>query len=96
MRPPRPRSLWSDTLPENERFEATPSQPIHDADVAIVGGGYTGLWTAWHLVRRDPSLRIVLIERERIGFGASGRNGGWCSAILPIGLDEVAERLHKP
>lgn len=52
-------------------------------DVAIVGGGFTGLWTARYLADADPSLRIGVIEAETCGFGASGRNGGWCSALLP-------------
>jgi glycine/D-amino acid oxidase-like deaminating enzyme len=47
------------------------------ADVCIVGGGYTGLWTAYELLRAEPSLDIVVLEAESIGFGASGRNGGW-------------------
>ncbi|WP_027165136.1 FAD-binding oxidoreductase [Mesorhizobium sp. WSM3224] len=50
-----------------------------EADIAIVGAGYTGLWTAYYLKKAKPSLRIVLIEREFAGFGASGRNGGWLS-----------------
>ncbi|PBC04498.1 FAD-binding oxidoreductase [Mesorhizobium sp. WSM3860] len=50
-----------------------------DADVAIVGAGYTGLWTAYYLKKAQPSLRIVLLERDFAGFGASGRNGGWLS-----------------
>ncbi|RWG56858.1 MAG: FAD-dependent oxidoreductase [Mesorhizobium sp.] len=50
-----------------------------EADVAIVGAGYTGLWTAYYLKKAKPSLRIVLLEREFAGFGASGRNGGWLS-----------------
>jgi len=49
------------------------------ADVAIVGGGYTGLWTAYYLKKAAPSLRVAIIEREFAGFGASGRNGGWLS-----------------
>ena len=49
------------------------------ADVAIVGGGYTGLWTAYYLKRARPELRIVVLERAFCGFGASGRNGGWLS-----------------
>ena len=53
-----------------------------EADVAIVGAGYTGLWTAYHLKRADPSLRVVVLEREFAGFGASGRNGGWLSGFL--------------
>jgi glycine/D-amino acid oxidase-like deaminating enzyme len=48
-----------------------------EADVCIVGGGYTGLWTAYELRRTDPSLEVVVLEREVAGFGASGRNGGW-------------------
>jgi glycine/D-amino acid oxidase-like deaminating enzyme len=62
-------------------------------DVAIVGGGYTGLWTAYELRRADPSLRVVVLEAESVGFGASGRNGGWCSALLPMSLDAL-ERAH--
>ena len=50
-----------------------------DVDVAIVGAGYTGLWTAYYLKKADPSLRIAIVEREFAGFGASGRNGGWLS-----------------
>jgi glycine/D-amino acid oxidase-like deaminating enzyme len=53
-----------------------------DADVAIVGAGYTGLWTAYELARANPTLRIVVCEAETVGFGASGRNGGWCSAFF--------------
>jgi glycine/D-amino acid oxidase-like deaminating enzyme len=50
-----------------------------DVDVAIVGGGYTGLWTAYYLRRADPALRVAVLEAEHAGFGASGRNGGWLS-----------------
>ena len=53
-----------------------------NADVAIVGAGYTGLWTAYYLKRARPSLRVVLIEAEQAGFGASGRNGGWISGFF--------------
>ena len=61
-----------------------------DADVAILGAGYTGLWTAYELLRRDPSLRVVLLEREIAGFGASGRNGGWVAS----GLNASSDRLE--
>ncbi|MFD9128099.1 NAD(P)/FAD-dependent oxidoreductase [Kitasatospora sp. NPDC059571] len=54
-----------------------------DADVALVGGGYTALWTAYYLKQAEPSLRIVVLEKEFAGFGASGRNGGWLTAALP-------------
>jgi glycine/D-amino acid oxidase-like deaminating enzyme len=55
-------------------------------DVVVVGAGYTGLWTAYHLAVADPSLRIAVIDQEIAGFGASGRNGGWCSALFPTSL----------
>ncbi|MCZ3389864.1 MAG: FAD-binding oxidoreductase [Actinomycetia bacterium] len=61
-----------------------------DADVAIVGAGYTGLWAAHTLLERDPTLRVVVIEREVAGFGASGRNGGWASAIFPTPWKRIA------
>src|SRR6218665_2706500 len=50
-----------------------------EADVCIIGAGYTGLWTAYYLKKADPSLNIVIVEREFAGFGGSGRNGGWLS-----------------
>jgi glycine/D-amino acid oxidase-like deaminating enzyme len=53
-----------------------------EADVAIVGAGFTGLWCAYYLKRAQPSLRIVVLEREVAGFGASGRNGGWVSGFF--------------
>jgi glycine/D-amino acid oxidase-like deaminating enzyme len=62
------------------------------ADVAIVGGGYTGLWTAYYLARADPSLRIVVLEAEYCGFGASGRNGGWVSGLFPVAHGTLARR----
>lgn len=83
-------SLWTDTLPAEERFErAATGVPAH-VDVAVIGAGYTGLWTAWHLRRIDPTLRIAVIERDHVGFGASGRNGGWASSLLPMSLASVA------
>ncbi len=62
-----------------------------EADVIIVGAGYTGLWTAYYLAREQPSLKIVVIEREFAGFGASGRNGGWVSGFFS-GPSRVYER----
>jgi len=53
-----------------------------EADVAIVGAGYTGLWTAYYLTAAEPSLRVLVLEREHAGFGASGRNGGWVSGFF--------------
>jgi glycine/D-amino acid oxidase-like deaminating enzyme len=60
-----------------------------EVDVCIVGAGYTGLWTALELRRADPSLRVAVVEKETIGFGASGRNGGWVLGAL-AGAREAA------
>jgi glycine/D-amino acid oxidase-like deaminating enzyme len=68
-------------------------QPLpgdRDADVCIVGAGFTGLWTAYYLKRAQPDLRIIVLEREFAGFGASGRNGGWLSAELAGKRDAYA------
>jgi glycine/D-amino acid oxidase-like deaminating enzyme len=69
-------SFWWDQLGGLRRTRDPLGAPL-DSDVAIVGGGYTGLWTALELRRADPSLDVVVLEREACGFGASGRNGGW-------------------
>ena len=77
----RSLSLWWDRLPGP--IEVRPPLPGDlDVDVAVVGGGLTGLWTAFYLAEADPSLRIAVLERDVVGFGASGRNGGWCSALF--------------
>jgi len=82
-------SLWHDTLPEPDAHR--PALPgSRDADVIVVGAGFTGLWTAYYLLRADPSLRVVVLEREVVGFGASGRNGGWCSALFPTSWEKLA------
>jgi glycine/D-amino acid oxidase-like deaminating enzyme len=90
----RSLSFWHDTVPGT----LTPGEPLGsdiEADVAIVGAGFTGLWTAYYLAQADPSLRVVVCEREIAGFGASGRNGGWCSALFPAAprkLERMAGR----
>ncbi len=61
-----------------------------DCDVAIVGGGFTGIWTAYYLAELAPELDVAVIEAQRVGFGASGRNGGWCSALFPAEPATVA------
>ncbi|WP_246111249.1 NAD(P)/FAD-dependent oxidoreductase [Terrabacter aerolatus] len=81
-------SLWHDTIDD---IEPRPSLDRDlEVDVAIVGAGYTGLWTAYHLVTADPSIRVAVIEKEVAGYGASGRNGGWCSALFPASLRRMA------
>jgi glycine/D-amino acid oxidase-like deaminating enzyme len=91
----RPAGLWFDTLPEP--VTARPPLPGDTAvDVAVVGAGFTGLWTAYYLTRADPSLRIVVLEAEVAGFGASGRNGGWCSALFAASRERVARLAGRP
>jgi glycine/D-amino acid oxidase-like deaminating enzyme len=77
----RTQSFWHATVPDD--FE--PRAPLasdDQVDVAIVGAGYTGLWTAYYLKSLEPGLRIAIVEAEIAGFGASGRNGGWCLGTL--------------
>jgi glycine/D-amino acid oxidase-like deaminating enzyme len=62
-----------------------------EADVCIVGGGYTGLWTAYYLAGLRPGVRIVVLEAAFAGYGASGRNGGWVTAELPGSRDRYAQ-----
>ncbi len=57
-------------------------------DVAIIGAGYTGLWTAHSILCADPTVSVCVLDAEHVGFGASGRNGGWC-------VGEMAGGLHK-
>lgn len=64
----------------------------HDFDVVVVGAGYTGLWTAWYLLQREPSLRVAICEAEIAGYGASGRNGAWCSAGIGMTAAGLARR----
>ena len=80
-------SHWFDELPPCR----SPLPGDRDADVCIVGAGYTGLWTAYYLKRADPSLRITVLEARFAGFGASGRNGGWLSGLVPGDRNRMAK-----
>ena len=80
-------------MPRRRRVEGVPLPGDVDVDVAVVGAGLTGLWTAYYLAVADRGLRIAVLERDHVGFGASGRNGGWCSALLPNSLGAL-ERRH--
>lgn len=71
-----------------------PVRGARRADVAIIGAGFTGLWTAIRLLETDPGLRVLVLEAERVGWGASGRNGGFCAASLTHGLANAV--LHFP
>jgi glycine/D-amino acid oxidase-like deaminating enzyme len=70
---------WLEEAPPDP--EEPPLAGDAEADVGIVGGGYTGLWTALALKRRDPALDILVLEADRVGFGPSGRNGGFCHGL---------------
>ena len=60
-------------------------------DVIIVGGGFSGLWTAYYLLRNSSTLRVLIIEKQYCGFGASGRNGGWCKGSVAGSLNRYAK-----
>ena len=85
-------TVRQDSKPSNHPFWRDGHQSLQlpalkepvNFDVAIVGGGFSGLWSAFHLLERDASLSIAIFEAEEIGFGASGRNGGWVSSDYPV------------
>lgn len=76
-------SFWLETCGD----DLTPRPGLDgsiDVDVAILGAGFTGLWTAYCLLQREPSIKVAVVEAEIAGFGASGRNGGWCYSGFPV------------
>ncbi|MEM8924025.1 MAG: FAD-binding oxidoreductase [Actinomycetota bacterium] len=82
------QALWLDQVGPIE-----PRDPLggdRTVDVAIVGGGYSGLWTAYYLAMLDPSLDIAVIEKHHCGYGASGRNGGWAVGELAGSFEKYA------
>jgi glycine/D-amino acid oxidase-like deaminating enzyme len=88
-----PRPFWLAALPARE-----PSPPLRgevEADLCVVGGGFTGLWAALHAKADDPGREVVLLEAETIGFGASGRNGGFAIGSLTHGLENGLARFGK-
>ncbi|BCJ48777.1 FAD-dependent oxidoreductase [Actinoplanes sp. NBRC 14428] len=93
MDPALTPSFWLDSLGPFTRRAPLPGDTT--ADVAIAGGGYTGLWTAYYLALAAPHLRIVVLEAEYCGFGASGRNGGWCSGLFPVPYGKLARRYGE-
>ena len=64
-----------------------------EVDVAILGAGFSGLWTAYYLLLQQPALRVAVVEKEIAGFGASGRNGGWCSPNFPVTAATLEKRF---
>jgi glycine/D-amino acid oxidase-like deaminating enzyme len=92
LRPGVDRSPW---LREALELEATDAAPRLEGelrvDVAIIGGGYTGLWTAWHLLDRDPDLAVAIVEQDICGGGPSGRNGGFVNSWW----DEIGTLIER-
>ena len=84
-------SYWMSTVDDDLTPRPSLATDI-DVDVAIIGAGFTGLWTAYYLAQADPTIRIAVLEAEIAGFGASGRNGGWCSALFPQSVGALARR----
>ncbi len=87
-----PSSLWEETSLDHNFNHITSDL---DCDVCIIGAGFSGLWTAIHLSSVAPEKKIVILEAAQPGFGASGRNGGWCSAFLPMSLDSIAKNSSR-
>ena len=85
-------SFWLETAADGLAPPACPFKAALTVDVAILGGGYSGLWTAYYLLRANPGLRVAILEKEIVGFGASGRNGGWCSSRFPVTPAVLEER----
>lgn len=98
---------WEDTSPyagegpkvdPTERAEHRFQAPdlSESVDVCIVGGGFTGLWTAYYLLKGRPDLSVLVLEAEHVGFGASGRNGGWVSSLYPVTGETLAAEHGEP
>lgn len=90
----RATSFWLDDLAARGLDDLEPRQALpgdRHVDICVIGAGFTGLWSALSLRAAEPDASIVVLEQEIAGFGASGRNGGWCSALWPVALSSVAE-----
>lgn len=85
-------SMWLDPASLGPRPEYPRLPGMVECDLVVVGGGYTGLWTALHAAEREPGSRVVLIEGERLGWAASGRNGGFVDASLTHGAENGKSR----
>jgi glycine/D-amino acid oxidase-like deaminating enzyme len=87
-------SFWLETVGD----DLTPRPALArstEVDVAILGAGFSGLWTAYYLLRHQPHLKVAVVEKEIAGFGASGRNGGWCSGKFPVSPTLLTERYGR-
>src|SRR6202042_2768306 len=88
-----PRSFWLDQPDAPEPAAALAGEVT--ADLAVIGGGFTGLWARLLAVEGCPELDVVLIEAKAVGWAASGRNGGFCSASLTHGIGNGLERFPE-
>ncbi len=86
------KSYWMTT---RDYFPGQPLKEDIDVDVAIVGGGFTGLSSAYHIKKAEPNLRVALLESQVIGFGASGRNGGFNMTLFGLTMQITAFRFSK-
>ena len=90
-----------DSKPNNSLWADYSSEPLltgdfnSSYDVVIIGGGFSGLWSAYHLLELNPDLSIAIFEAKRCGFGASGRNGGWASSDYPVYRNTLEKRHGK-
>jgi glycine/D-amino acid oxidase-like deaminating enzyme len=82
------RSFWLEADPY---VPGPPQAGDVGVDIAIIGGGFTGLWTAYFLLRAQPALKVAVIEREVVGYGASGRNGGFAMTLLSRSLHDLVQ-----
>ncbi len=86
-------SFWFDSL-EGFELPQKPDSLPDQLDVAIVGAGFTGLWAAYYLKKHQPDLQIGVFEASHVGFGASGRNGGWCMGTAQ-GISSMLEDSRR-
>lgn len=84
------RSYW---LGLDAYQPTAPLQGDVEADVVIIGGGFTGLWSAYHLLKADPGLTVVVLEASAVGYGASGRNGGFAMTLVHRSLQTLVRQL---
>lgn len=87
--------FWIDDLPATLRPDRPSLTGAHRADLVVVGAGYTGLWTALLEKQRNPDATVVVVEAQRVGWAASGRNGGFCEASLTHGHENGMARWPK-
>ena len=83
-------SFWFASM-DAPKLQEPPDPLPRQVDVAIIGAGFTGLWTAYYLNKANPDLEVAVFEANTVGFGASGRNGGWCMGWA-MGIDQMLMR----